>query len=236
MVAPIPSPLATTSSRPYILTPMQIVLLGTAAAEGWPAPFCVCKHCEESRKRGGPNIRSRSGALIDNELKIDFCPDTVVQMQRTGRNLSQLKTLLFTHQHSDHVAAQELEWAVKPFTQTPPPPIQTYGNAETIAEVHRVFDKLAPARSNLVLNTFKAGDHFTTPAGEEVWAMRADHVQGATVLRIRRNGKTIFYGHDSGLYPPETLDQLSDGISLDVALLDCTNGSLDTGDRGHMGI
>jgi phosphoribosyl 1,2-cyclic phosphate phosphodiesterase len=82
----------------------------------------------------------------------------------------------------------------------------------------------------------KAGDHFTTAAGDEVWAMRADHVRGATVLRIRRNGKVLFYGHDSGLYPAEALDQLSDGIVLDVALLDCTNGSLDVGDRGHMGV
>src|SRR5205085_12525684 len=85
---------------------MEIILLGTAAAEGWPAPFCVCKYCEEARKRGGPNIRMRSGALIDGELKIDFGPDTVSQMQRSGRNLSKLKTLVFTHQHSDHLDAQ----------------------------------------------------------------------------------------------------------------------------------
>jgi phosphoribosyl 1,2-cyclic phosphate phosphodiesterase len=215
---------------------MEIVLLGTAAAEGWPAPFCVCRNCEEARKRGGSNIRTRSGALIDDELKIDFCPDTVVQMQRTGRNLSKVKTLLFTHQHSDHLVASELEWAVKPFTQTPPEPIHTYGNSEVIAEINRAFGKLADTRKNLVLHEIKAGDHFTTPTGEEVWAMRADHVQGATVLRIRRNGKVIFYGHDSGLYPDEALEQLSDGIALDVALLDCTNGSLDVGDRGHMGV
>jgi phosphoribosyl 1,2-cyclic phosphate phosphodiesterase len=215
---------------------MEILLLGTAAAEGWPAPFCVCRHCEEARKRGGPNIRTRSGALIDDELKIDFSPDTVMQMQQSGRNLSKLKTLIFTHQHSDHLDAQELEWAVKPFTQTPPPPIQTFGNSEVIAEIRRVFGKLAPARLNLELNTVKAGDRITTAVGDEVWAMRADHVQGATVLRIRRNEKVLFYGHDSGLYPAEAMEQLSDGVQLDVALLDCTNGSLDTGDRGHMGI
>ena len=57
--------------------------------------------------------------------------------------------------------------------------------------------------------------------------MGADHCVGATVLRIRRGGKTIFYGHDSGFYPPATLDQLSDGIALDIALLDCTNGGLE---------
>ena len=99
---------------------MELVLLGTAAAEGWPGPFCLCEACEEARKRRGPNVRSRSGALVDDELKIDFSPDTVSQLQRTGRNLSRVKTILFTHQHSDHVVASEMEWCVTPFTLTPP--------------------------------------------------------------------------------------------------------------------
>src|SRR5438128_2714874 len=118
---------------------MEIILLGTAAAEGWPAPFCVCEPCEEARRRGGPNIRSRSGALIDDELKIDFCPDTVSQMQRTGRNLSRLKTILFTHQHSDHIVPTELEWAIQPFTQTPPTKIEICGNAATIERIDRMI-------------------------------------------------------------------------------------------------
>ena len=48
---------------------MEMILLGTAAAEGWPAPFCACVHCNAARSRGGANIRTRSGALIDDELK-----------------------------------------------------------------------------------------------------------------------------------------------------------------------
>jgi len=215
---------------------MRIQLLGTAAAEGWPAPFCLCAACEEARRRGGMNIRTRSGSLIDEDLKIDFSPDTLMQMQRLGRNLARVRTLIFTHQHCDHLAASELEWAAKPFTQTPPEPIEIWGNRQVIAEIQRVSSALAPGRSNYRLNTFAAGDHFKTTAGEEVWAMRADHVEGATILRIRRQGKTILYGHDSGLYPPEALERLSDGVPLDVALFDCTNGSLNTGDRNHMGI
>src|ERR1041384_3482316 len=118
---------------------MEIILLGTAAAEGWPAPFCLCPHCNEARKRGGPNIRTRSGALIDEELKIDFGPDTLIQMQRTGRNLARLKTVLFTHQHNDHIAAAELEWATQPFTQTPPGRIEIWGNSKVIDEIRRAF-------------------------------------------------------------------------------------------------
>src|SRR5438477_7413769 len=130
---------------------MQIQLLGTAAAEGWPAPFCLCPACEEARRRGGVNIRSRSGALIDDDLKIDFGPDTVSQMQRHRRHLARVRTILFTHQHSDHLAATELEWAAKPFTQTPPPPIELWGNAQVIEEIRRVFSHLNPEKMNLTL-------------------------------------------------------------------------------------
>src|SRR5207253_2458592 len=108
---------------------------------GWPAPFCWCRHCEEARRRGGANIRSRSGALIDDELKIDFGPDTVSQMQRSRRNLSRLKTILFTHQHSDHFTPAEMEWASKPFTQTPPGPIEICANAAVMAEMRRAFEQ-----------------------------------------------------------------------------------------------
>ena len=213
---------------------MELLLLGTAAAEGWPAPFCSCEACEKGAKWGGPNIRTRSGALIDNELKIDFGPDTVMQMQRSGA-ICAVRTILFTHPHSDHFVASELEWSAAPFSLTPPPKgsIELCGNVDVLAGIHRAFGKYNPERLPYVYREFKAGDHFTTIAGDEVWAMPADHCPGASVLRIRRRGKTIFYGHDSGLYPQATLDQLSDGIPLDIALLDCTNGGLDT-NHHHM--
>ncbi|HEY1686689.1 MAG TPA: MBL fold metallo-hydrolase [Tepidisphaeraceae bacterium] len=205
---------------------MEILLLGTAAAEGWPAPFCICDACQTARKRGGPDIRTRSGALIDDELKIDFGPDTVMQMQRCGRNLLGVKTLIFTHQHSDHFVPTELEWAKHPFTLTPGGPIELWGNSAVMDQIERTFTPEQREKLPYVYRTMKAGDHFTTAAGDEVWAMPAFHVAGACVLRIRRQGKTIFYGHDTGTLPAETVDRLSDGIALDLVLLDCTYGKI----------
>src|SRR2546426_964779 len=121
---------------------MELLLLGTAAAESWPAPFCVCAACEAARRLGARNVRTRSGALIDNQLKIDFGPDTVMQLQRHGRNLLNLKTLIFTHQHSDHFVPSELEWAMHPFTLTPPPKnsIELCGNSEVMRSINQTFD------------------------------------------------------------------------------------------------
>ena len=44
---------------------MEIRLLGTAAAEGYPAIACPCKHCGVARERGGRNLRKRSHVLVD---------------------------------------------------------------------------------------------------------------------------------------------------------------------------
>jgi len=34
---------------------MKVKILGTAAAEGWPALFCRCPACQRARKLGGKN-------------------------------------------------------------------------------------------------------------------------------------------------------------------------------------
>ena len=56
---------------------MKIQILGTAAAEGWPALFCNCEACRRAREKGGKNIRTRAGTLIDDQLLIDFSADTI---------------------------------------------------------------------------------------------------------------------------------------------------------------
>ena len=59
---------------------MKIKFLGTAAAEAMPAPFCVCENCKRAMKLGGRNIRTRSQALVDDALLIDFPCDTYFHM------------------------------------------------------------------------------------------------------------------------------------------------------------
>ena len=56
---------------------MKIQFLGTAAAEGIPALFCQCPVCRQARAAGGKEIRTRSGAIIDGKLKLDFGYDPI---------------------------------------------------------------------------------------------------------------------------------------------------------------
>ena len=62
---------------------MRIRLLGTAAAEGWPALFCRCPHCARARAAGGRNVRTRAAANVDGVYQFDFGPD-VYHRRRCG--------------------------------------------------------------------------------------------------------------------------------------------------------
>jgi hypothetical protein len=57
---------------------MKFQYLGTAAYEGIPAFFCNCENCKKSRNIGGKAVRTRSQAIIDETLLIDFPADTYI--------------------------------------------------------------------------------------------------------------------------------------------------------------
>ena len=57
---------------------MKFQYLGTAAAEGIPALFCNCDICRTAARRGGKELRMRSGALVNDKLLIDLSPDLFV--------------------------------------------------------------------------------------------------------------------------------------------------------------
>ena len=218
--------------------PMEITFFGTAAAEGWPAPFCRCPACAEARRRGGPNIRGRAGAMIDNDIKIDFSADTVSQMQRTGRDLADVHTLVFTHQHSDHVVATELQWASGPFTNTPPArPIDVYSNIEVQDLIRAAFPNPLEIHFDLK-DPLVALSPVVTTFGDRILPLPADHVPGALLLRIERpsQGRSLFWGHDSGIFPDATVQALAAAGRVDVAVFDCTYGGQPSNNRGHLGV
>ncbi|MBV9849046.1 MAG: hypothetical protein JO250_05080 [Armatimonadetes bacterium] len=213
---------------------MEILLLGTAAAEGWPCPWCACAACAEARRRGGRDLRSRSNALIDDVVKVDFNADTLMQMQRAGRDLTRLSTLVFTHAHNDHCTPAELQYRGPWFVADPPPLLHVYGSAPVVMDVRAALGDLDPLRLEVhpPLEPFQA---VTTSDGTEILPLPAAHVPGTFLLRLTRGGRRLFYGHDSGTYPDETVAALA-GTPLDMALFDCTYGPQPHEYKGHLGI
>lgn len=95
---------------------MKIKFLGTAAYEGVPSLFCNCRVCKLSYKLGGRNLRSRSQALVNGELLIDFNADTVWHYQKYGFDWEKICGCLITHSHSDHLYPEDIEMAAEGYT------------------------------------------------------------------------------------------------------------------------
>lgn len=212
---------------------MKVHFLGTAAAEGFPAMFCRCVHCLKARELGGKNVRTRSSVLIDGVLKVDFPPDTLHHVLTGGIDLGLVKDLFITHTHLDHLRAEDLEMRMPVYAHGLDAPLHVYGHDAVIRKCREAVGK--PDAERLVLRKIDLFETVDT-GNTKVTALPANHDPDETCLLflIEKDGKRIFYGHDTGLLPEETWRWLEQ-TKLDLAILDCTNGHLPfTG--GHLNI
>lgn len=215
---------------------MEILLLGTAAAESWPAPFCRCNACREARRLRGKNVRTRSGALIDGIVKVDFGPDTYSQMHREGRDLGGVTTLVFTHEHDDHFCPAELQYRKRMFVAgEQPSTMAVYGNEHVMGTLQSTFPdpEVIAATFESPLKEFVP---VTTGDGTSILPVPAVHIPGALLLRISRGGKSLLYGHDTGPFAQESVLALEAAGPVDVALFDCTYGATEREYGLHMGV
>ncbi|HSK33251.1 MAG TPA: cobalamin biosynthesis protein CobU, partial [Propionicimonas sp.] len=65
---------------------MEVLLLGTGAADGIPNPFCRCATCTDHRERR--ELRTPTSVLIDGRLLVDPGPEAPRQVSRFGRDLT----------------------------------------------------------------------------------------------------------------------------------------------------
>jgi phosphoribosyl 1,2-cyclic phosphate phosphodiesterase len=217
---------------------MKIKYLGTAAAEGWPGLFCACDHCRRARLAGGRNIRTRSQAVIDDQLLIDFPPDTYLHVLQHGLDLTTVTHCLITHDHSDHLYPADLTMRSGAFAHRQTKDSLTiYATTPACEKIRPVLDNYrdenSPAACQLIrpFEPFMAGSYHVVP-------LKADHAPECepVIFLISRNGRTILYGNDTGYFPEETWQYLMEtAIHLDLVSLDCTALELDWR-QGHMGL
>ncbi|MBE6758264.1 MAG: hypothetical protein E7552_06950 [Ruminococcaceae bacterium] len=210
---------------------MKLTYLGTAAAEGMPAVFCRCEYCVEARRLGGKNIRTRSQALVNDDLLVDLPPDTYHHFLTQGIEGDKVAHLLITHGHSDHLYPTELEMREIGYAHKHQAPILTvYGSAKTIATIRESIR----VPSNVVLTTLTP---FTpTAVGDYVvTAFPARHMPGGEPLfYLIERDKTLLYANDTGYFFDEVFAYLEEKrIRLDMVSYDCTFGDLPIPDDGH---
>lgn len=217
---------------------MKIKYFGTAAAEGWPGIFCRCDVCKKATELGGKNLRSRSQALIGDSLLVDFPPDSYYHMLHDGLNLPEIQHIIITHSHQDHFYPLDLNMRGNGFSDEVKGMLHIYGNAhvekmfnETVSQAG-AFCQLDKRLAFHLLENFVPLEI----AGYKVTPLTAlhDRRENCVIFLIEKDGKTLLYANDTGLFPDETYEFLQ-GRKLDLVSFDCTMMRVKEG-TNHMGL
>ncbi|MBR7162058.1 MAG: hypothetical protein IKD07_06540 [Clostridia bacterium] len=215
---------------------MKLTYFGTAAAEGMPAVFCNCAYCKEARALGGKNIRTRSQALVGDDLLIDFPADTYFHFLQNGVEGDRIKYLLITHSHPDHFYPEQTELRKSPFAHEMREPALELFCGEG------AFEKLksVPVSPSVRCHPMTAYQPYRL-GGYTVIPLPARHHQGdgAFIYIIRDSeGTSLLYAHDTGYFYDEVLGYIEkEGFRFDCVSYDCTNVDSPISDRGgHMGL
>jgi phosphoribosyl 1,2-cyclic phosphate phosphodiesterase len=205
---------------------MKLRYLGTAAAEGIPALFCTCPICADAKKKGGKSCRSRSQALVDNAILLDFPPDTYSHYLRFGFDLPAIRHLFITHSHTDHFYPEEFEMRVSPFArQEDIDTLNVYGNRKVEEGLERVLAQSLEQTRTLVSFQRAAPFRAIEADGYRVTPLAAKHSGDEDCLfyALEHQGQGLLYAHDSGVFPEDTWKYLeSADLQFDLVSLDCT--------------
>lgn len=214
---------------------MKITYLGTAAAEGFPALFCNCQYCREARALKGKNIRTRSQAMIDNDLLIDLPADTYSHFLNNDIKGDLIKYLLVTHAHADHFYTNDLAIRYGVYAHDMRVDrLKVYcgdGVASLAKKACDVEGYNVDVATLSPFDTVAVGDYTVT-------ALPARHSTTCPLFYIIKKDKTILYAHDTGFFFDEVFDYIQkNDCVFDLVSLDCTHVDLPISDTGgHMGI
>ncbi len=209
---------------------MKIQYYGTGAGAGIPEIFCSCRVCNDARERRGKNIRTRSQAVIDDRLSIEFPVDTFLHTVYGGLDMRKIRHVLITHNHHDHFLPQDVLSRPVGYDE----PVCFYSGERSIKGLKKMVDALEEAyRSGTRIRTCNFRVECKTlqmyePVAildYEVIPLRARHAEDLDGLNfiIRSGEKHILWAHDTGLFHTVVWEYLKQSeIAFDFVSLDCT--------------
>jgi len=202
---------------------MKLIFLGTAAGQEYPGIWCDCEYCSRARELGGKNTRRNSSVMLDDDVMIDMGKTAHIQVERFGKNIRAIKTLLITHSHMDHLDAHTL-WArqMRPGSDVMTskerlkessarfsalPTLNLFGTERVKDVLKSELDFVSADISFTVIEPFnKYKSH-----NLELFILEANHTDGdysAINYIIKRNGVTLLYLLDTGWPFDKTLDEI----------------------------
>jgi adenosylcobinamide kinase/adenosylcobinamide-phosphate guanylyltransferase len=193
---------------------MEILLLGTGSADGWPNPFCRCASC-----RSATVIRGQTAALVDDALLLDCGPEAPRAAMRHGRSLASVRHILFTHGHPDHVGPAAL--LMRHWTGAVAP-LDVVGPARALDQCR---DWVGPDDPVLFVEVGPGDDVILGDYRVRVLAAaHGSDIGGDAVLYdLESLGRRIFWATDTGPLPDETHAAVA-GAAFDAVFLEETFG------------
>ena len=129
---------------------MKVTVLGSGTSQGVPFIACDCAVCRSGDprdKRTRPSIlidlgprapspepRATSPAAAVRYVLVDTTPD--LRQQCLANHVTRVDAILFTHAHADHICGFD---DIRRFNQLQQTAIPCYGDAETLADLRRMF-------------------------------------------------------------------------------------------------
>ncbi|MBQ7050108.1 MAG: hypothetical protein IJN87_05700 [Firmicutes bacterium] len=208
---------------------------GTSAAEGIPSPYCRCENCREAREKKGKYQRKRSSFRVSDSIIIDLGADAVSQSMEYG-DLTDINHVLITHTHDDHLnqhMLMEAFWGSE-YRQGP---IHYYLTDEAYNIVDKwrsndwILKGMVPKweEENIVqFHKLTYGQRIEID-GIGVTPFKGNHKgnmkeTSAMYLLELPDGRTLFYGLDSGPYFKETIDALKN-VYVNIYISEATGGT-----------
>ena len=195
---------------------MKIKILGTAAAEGWPAIFCNCETCQKVRELGGKDIRSRSSVIFDDTVLIDGSYDNFMHSIMEGVDFYKIKDVFITHEHSDHFIYDDYY------------PFFFYEDLSLYANELAIKDLLTyPEKPETWtgINVIKPFESVVTKDGHKITSVKAEHnpdqVNQLNYI-IEFQGKCVPWLTDTGLYEDEKTWEFLSQFKFDTIISECT--------------
>jgi adenosylcobinamide kinase/adenosylcobinamide-phosphate guanylyltransferase len=220
---------------------MELLVLGTGSADGWPNPFCRCENCEDARDRG--ELRTHTSVLVAGVILFDVGPDVARSAERAGATLADVEHIVVSHGHPDHLEPATLlwrSWLARPNPLTVHAPAAALDVIRPWLAPDDVSDRavalLATAAGSVTeLVTSRGVFRLTSLAANHDRAGESPDVHaGSALIYLLEcpDGTRIIYATDTAALPRETLTSLSDSRCA-IAFVDETFGTTTTHGTGH---